>query len=696
MRTANPRVPWRHAPDAVFLLGALIVLVLLGGVGLAGSAFPASDAARHGVAPPSRAAAAPGVVPASIAPRPSHPLAAISLSAPGVDPTGISLSWTPSGSFTFSSYTVQYSTAGSTGPWQSAGVIINAGTTTFGVKGLTPGGEYWWRILENDGILGNQYSNVIAVNQSTLAYLSATVLTATNVQLNWTNNASYGGSLGFESYQVYESVGGSAPGVAATITSELTLSTTITGLSSGASYQFFLNTTDCLSGCGTGGPNLTGSESNSVTTGTPLPLSATVSATRSAVDVGQLDLFTCTPSGGQSPYKITWDFGNGTFVSGPGAVAQSFVTPGPITVTCKVTDALASQSTSATTVTVLVDPQVSVNASRTQAEPGQSITFNCTPSLGLSPYSVDWTFGDGGSAATGLTVHSYVAMGNFTATCAATDSTGTSVSDHLTLTVYPTLTATLQPNASAAAPSSNLTFAALPSKGSGVYVAYNWSFADGSSTNGSAPSVSHAFGAAGNYSVSVLVTDTLGGSVSATTLVHISVLTVTLGSVPTQAWVGNRVDFSASASGGAGAPYTFTWHFGDAAGQTGATVNHSYAKTGSFTPSVTVTDRLGASRTVTLAVLSISTPPSPAPFFSAWLLLLLAILVAVGVAVALELRHRRQADRQYSAVAGRVPAADPSRLVRGRRVCRMCGHPNLAIRETCEACGASLRRTPSQ
>jgi hypothetical protein len=49
------------------------------------------------------------------------------------------------------------------------------------------------------------------------------------------------------------------------------------------------------------------------------------------------------------------------------------------------------------------------------------------------------------------------------------------------------------------------------------------------------------------------------------------------------------ITFTASVSGGV-QPYSYTWNFGDESRGTGQTVSHSYAKAGSFTTSLTVTD----------------------------------------------------------------------------------------------------------
>ncbi len=625
----------------------------------------------------------------------SGPLAAMTLSVLGTSPTALDLNWTPTASLTFSSYTVFYSTAGATGPWQSAAILTSQSTTTFSLDGLAPGAAYWWQVAENDALLGTQYSNVVAETQPALAALTAWLYTSSDVQLNWTNNASYGGAIGFVSYGLFEVAGTAPPSAVATLSTVGTRTATVTGLTPGGSYRFYLNTTDCFRACGTAGAVTTGSESNAVTLGTPLALSATVGGTRVLVDVGQLDLFVCTPSGGQSPYAFAWDLGNGTFVPGPSTVSATFASAGTATVTCRVTDALASQATSAFTVTVAPDPEVGVVVAPTAVDAGQLVHFDCTPALGAPPYLLTWTFGDGQSAGINVTTHTYTIAGTFVATCLVTDATGTSASALATVEVSPPLVVRVGANSSAAAPGTTLTFAALAANGSGVYVAFNWSFGDGAFANLSTGTTSHAFAAPGNFTVAVEVTDTHAASAVATTVVHVSDLNVTVGPLAASVVAGGAVGFSAAAQGGAGGPYLFTWQFGDGDGLVGASVEHAYRSAGTYHPTLTVSDRLGASRTIALPAISVSGPAST-PLVSADLLLLFGVVAGVGAAGIAEGLRRRESDRAYALVAGRVPSAGPSRLVGGRKVCRSCGHTNLALRETCEACGASLRLSRSR
>ena len=71
---------------------------------------------------------------------------------------------------------------------------------------------------------------------------------------------------------------------------------------------------------------------------------------------------------------------------------------------------------------------------------------------------------------------------------------------------------------------------------------------------------------------------------------------------------GDEITFSAVASGGAGAPYVFTWEFGDGQSDIGATVTYAYPTAGTYTPTVTVTDASGVSQTKTLTAVVVRNP----------------------------------------------------------------------------------------
>jgi len=142
--------------------------------------------------------------------------------------------------------------------------------------------------------------------------------------------------------------------------------------------------------------------------------------------------------------------------------------------------------------------------------------------------SYAWTFGDGESGAGAAPSYAYTAAGTYTVTLTVTDNDG-DASDPVTTTA--TISATpvgnVPPTADPGGPYSGTVNAAVSFDGTGSadsdgnIVSYDWTFGDGASGTGVTPS--HAYTAAGSYTVTLMVTDNEGASATATTTATITV-----------------------------------------------------------------------------------------------------------------------------------------------------------------------------
>jgi hypothetical protein len=671
------------------LLVAVIGLFTIAGLPMSGGVASADHAAAPAAQTAPAESAAPVAGDAAVAPAAS----AVVVSVAGTTPSAVSLSWTETSDGFFSQYTVLESTNGTGGPWQSVGVVTTKTTTAFAVTGLSPGANYTWEIQET-GLFGSTAdSNAVLSTQPNLAFLEYRVLSSTSIQLNWTNNASYGGLLSFDQYQVWVTSSG-ATSSQAILTSAGENSTVVNGLGAGTNVLYYLNTTDCVSGCvASGGSDLTTS-SNAVTYGTPLALGATLVADRVVVDGNQSDLFTCTPSGGESPFNFTWQIGSGSFAADPSSTSFAFPLPGPVTVTCWVQDSLGSHLTTSTTVQVNSDPSVLGTANRTAVDVGQSVTLSCSATLGTGPYTFTWASGAGTLLSGAIVPNSYASPGTVTATCFAVDSTGTTSTASVSIVVSPSLAANVASSSSAAAPQTTLTFTATGINGSGGYGGFAWDFGDGG--HGTGASVTHGFATVANFTVSVTLNDSNGARASATLVVDVTPIKAVVTPFVSALSTGGWWNATASASGGAGAPYTYSWSLGDGTNVTGAGVSHEYPVAGTYPIQVTVHDRLGSMVAVSVTTVTVTAPPVPPrpsklPMeleLVALGLLILAILIGLVLLV-----RRRRREEAYPLVAGRVPAADPAASAKGTKICPTCGTANVATRKTCQACGASLGRS---
>jgi PKD repeat protein len=130
----------------------------------------------------------------------------------------------------------------------------------------------------------------------------------------------------------------------------------------------------------------------------------------------------------------------------------------------------------------------------------------------------------------------------------------------------------------------------------GTVASYAWDFGDGSTATG--VTASHTYTAAGNYTVTLTVTDDQGATGTTT-----SVVAATPNQAPaasfTSAVTDRSVSLSATASDADGTVASYAWNFGDGSTATGATAAHTYAADGTYTVRLVVTDDEGATTTVT-------------------------------------------------------------------------------------------------
>jgi len=131
-------------------------------------------------------------------------------------------------------------------------------------------------------------------------------------------------------------------------------------------------------------------------------------------------------------------------------------------------------------------------------------------------------------------------------------------------------------------------------------VSYQWSLGDG--TSNTSIDVNHIYGQAGNYQVTLTVTDADGLSdsdsvnVQVTTDLPIAVITPT----PNEFNIGDSIDFDGSSSSDADGEIShFDWELGDSTTKSGITTSHTYNEAGNYTVRLTVTDNAGAMNSTT-------------------------------------------------------------------------------------------------
>lgn len=139
----------------------------------------------------------------------------------------------------------------------------------------------------------------------------------------------------------------------------------------------------------------------------------------------------------------------------------------------------------------------------------------------------------------------------------------------------------------------------------GTIVQWLWNFGDG--TTGSGERVTHAFRSAGDRNVTLTVIDSIGASNSTTKSVPVgqgALPVATIVTSPASPIVGQAVNFNGSTSRAAPGRTirSYDWDFGDGTTGSGASVQHAYGVTGTYTVVLTVTDDAGRMATATTPI----------------------------------------------------------------------------------------------
>ncbi|MHB8606240.1 MAG: PKD domain-containing protein, partial [Thermoplasmatota archaeon] len=256
--------------------------------------------------------------------------------------------------------------------------------------------------------------------------------------------------------------------------------------------------------------------------GTPLHASATAAPT-----LGNAPLavnFTGSATGGSAPYTWSWTFGDGATSTAQNPT-HTYSTHGNRTATLTVTDAKATKATAS--VNVKVDDSTDALESRASADTtsGQvplTVHFTGLAGGGTTPYTWNWTFGDGSSSNLENPAYTYNTPATYTANLTVTDAHGTSVKHSLTITASPSggtspePTATANPTSGSAPLAVNFTGSAV---GGIPPYSWLWDFKDGSTSTLQNPS--HTFQSAGTYAVELTATDS--GSAQGFTNVTVTV-----------------------------------------------------------------------------------------------------------------------------------------------------------------------------
>ena len=303
-------------------------------------------------------------------------------------------------------------------------------------------------------------------------------------------------------------------------------------------------------------------------------------------------LFSDTSTG--TPTAWVWDFGDGATTTKQNPM-HTYAAAGTYTVSLTVT-AAGGQSSKRKFVAVEAGDPLLANFSFTVS--GLTVLF-ADSSIG-TPTSWSWDFGDGKSSTARNPSHTYARAGTYTVTLTVANAFG--VTDSTSDFVSPSLGSAPQADFQA---QTNGLRALFTDMSTGQPSSWTWAFGDGASSSAQSPE--HAYAQAGTYNVTLTVANPAGTSSKS------KFVTVSLGDPP-------KADFAFQANGlkvnfvdqSTGNPTSWSWDFGDGATSTQQNPTHTYAKPGSYTVVLTVSNAAGSSRATKLVTLASTTPPAAA------------------------------------------------------------------------------------
>jgi len=210
-----------------------------------------------------------------------------------------------------------------------------------------------------------------------------------------------------------------------------------------------------------------------------------------------------------------------------------------------------------------------------------------------------WDFGDGSSADGVRASHAYQKGGNYTASLTVDDGKGFRCSSSVSQVP---VTVNSGPFVHVSCPESVCTGtqvsfdASRSSDPDGDPLGFSWDFGDGVTMKGG-HKVTHTYEKGGVYSVKVTADDnrgTLCSSSSAVAAIKVNTPPVADAGRNQVCCLGIETPFDGSASSDAdGDTLIYTWDFGDGAVAEGSKVSHVYAKSGTYTVTLTVDDNSG-------------------------------------------------------------------------------------------------------
>ena len=322
--------------------------------------------------------------------------------------------------------------------------------------------------------------------------------------------------------------------------------------------------------------------------------------------------FADASTGPQSIVGWNWDFGDGntSTLQNP---TNTFVGAGTYLVTLIVTDSGGCQDTVDRPIVVNPGPTASFVANDTVGCPPHPVTFVASGGMGIVGF--EWNFGDGNTGTGNPVSHTYMTSGNFTVTLVVTDTLG--CTDTLVrpqyIDIHPPV-ADFTQDVTSGCPPLSVTFTDN-STFTNTIVDWDWDFGDGNTGTGTP--VTHSYATPGVYTVTLVVTDSVGcmDTIVKPNLINVyTPPTANFGIVDTVACVPFTIELRDSSVGGSAPIVAWFWAFGDGGSSTAQNPTYGYTIPGAYDILLIVTNANGCQDT---SIFPFVAPPPPVANFAA-------------------------------------------------------------------------------
>jgi PKD repeat protein len=318
------------------------------------------------------------------------------------------------------------------------------------------------------------------------------------------------------------------------------------------------------------------------------------------------------------PWAYFISYGDGTnsgYIAAGGNVAyHAYASAGSFSANCTAWDGSTGYRVDSATVLVNVGPGIGVSLSSSPVSPtevGVTTTFSATTANSNSAITAySFAFGDGGTAgpqAAPSASHLYDVAGNLSASATATNTTGASGSGTLPVEVVPHVGVVFSSSVATGNAPLPVTFTAGAFRGVAPYTYDFWLGDRTNYTGNSSGTTTTTYLTPGNYTATVMATDSLGATAwqnltLEVTKVPVTPLAITATCTPTSGAAPLAIACTSSPSGGTGTYTSFAWKFGDGGTSPLQDPSHTYDVAATYTPQVTVTDSSSATASTSVTV----------------------------------------------------------------------------------------------